>query len=152
MNKSNKSNKSKANRVRKTKTNRNRNRKQQRGGDGQAGHTVMGESYFGRPALGFSEIQNSPQSQEQVNAMKGGGALESSGHWKQAPTGWENAKTLCSGTGSGDVKFGGSRKSMNNKVSKKGSGKASRKASRKTSKKGSGKASRKASRKASTKH
>ena len=54
--------------------NRRQNRRQN-GGDGQMGHTVMTESYYGRPTLGFGELQNAPQTQEQVDAMRGGDAV-----------------------------------------------------------------------------
>jgi len=88
--------------------NRRQNRRQN-GGDGQMGHTVMTESYYGRPTLGFGELQNAPQTQEQVDAMRGGDAVAATGHWNQAQTGWENAKTSCEQSLPGDVKLGGRR-------------------------------------------
>ena len=97
--------------------NRRQNRRQN-GGDGQMGHTVMTESYFGRPALGFSELQNAPQTQEQVDAMRGGDAVAATGHWKQAATGWENAPTSCEKSLPGDVKVGG-RRQQNRKSNRK---------------------------------
>ena len=89
--------------------NKRQQNKRQNGGDGQMGHTVMTESYYGRPALGFGELQNAPQTQEQVDAMRGGDAVASTGHWNQAQTGWENAKTSCEQSLPGDVKLGGRR-------------------------------------------
>jgi hypothetical protein len=96
-------------------SNKQNKRQQQNGGDGQMGHTVMTESYLGRPAIGFSELQNSPQTQEQVNAMKGGDAVASTGHWNQAPTGWENAPNSCQETLPGDVKLGGGKRRQSNR-------------------------------------
>ena len=78
-------------------------RKSQKGGDGQMGHTVMTESYFGRDKIGFGDLENSPQ-------QKGSGRLESMGHTHQEPTGWENAKSVCDTKLEGDVKFGGRRR------------------------------------------
>ena len=105
--------------------NRNSNRRQQNrrqnGGDGQMGHTVMTESYLGRPAIGFGPVANSPQTPAEVEAMRvphtvtGGGRVESAGHWNQAPTGWENAPSHCSVELKGDVKLGGGRRRSNNR-------------------------------------
>jgi hypothetical protein len=110
-----KSNKRQSNRKQQNrKSNRKSNRKQN-GGDGQMGHTVMTESYLGRPAIGFSELQNSPQTQEQVNAMRGGDVIASTGHWNQASTGWENAPSACQESLPGDVKLGGGRRRKSNR-------------------------------------
>jgi len=110
--------------VRRNTNRRNTNRRNRRtrkvfGGDGQQGHTVLTESYLGRPTIGFGTVAGSPQTQAEVDAMRvphtttGGGKLESAGHWSQAPTGWENAPSHCSVEVKGDVKLGGGRRRTN---------------------------------------
>jgi len=81
---------------------RSRSGRKLSGGDGQMGHTVMTESYFGRDRIGFGELENSPQ--------RGAGRLESAGHWNQPETGWENAKSVCESKLDGDVKLWGGRR------------------------------------------
>ena len=112
-------NSNKRNSNRRNSNKRNNRTRKVFGGDGQQGRTVMTESYFGRPTIGFGPVANSPQTQAEVDAMRvphtvtGGGRLESAGHWNQAPTGWENAPSHCSVEVKGDVKLGGGRRRTN---------------------------------------
>jgi hypothetical protein len=119
---SNKKQNQRQNKKQNKRQNKKQNQKQQ-GGDGQLGHTRMPETYFGRDPIGFSELQQSPQTEQQVDAMRqqGGDAVASTGSWKQAPTGWETAPTICQEAVEGPVKVGGKR--QNKKSNKKRSNK-----------------------------
>jgi len=78
-----------------------------RGGDGQMGHTVHTESYFGRDKIGFGPLEDSPQ--------RGAGRLESAGHWNQPTTGWEKASNICNSKLEGDVQVWGGGRRRNSK-------------------------------------